>query len=524
MPSGEHAIMPNRCRLSLFVVAVACLSAVAGPAWGDEASDREADRILQATKATADKPTDVPGKLMTMAQEASDSALRVALWQRSHDEGVRLKQYNVAVEAAWKMMSARRAEREAWLAKLVNACQRITTQGSRAKKEAAEETLTSLGKWADQSLSRGRCEEAVKILTQASILARRARSTQISRISDCLGRAKADFLLAQTIKRHKTRLAVNAKDRLARKALIQAYLMDLDDPAAAQRYVDETTDDVWRTYIPLAAKKPESVPEAACLELGNWYKTLAAKAKDAAKIKMLRRAKAYHRRFLSLHAKTDSQKMQIKLSLEQTTKQLRILEAPPQGHWKWFEHLGRAIRDKKYSHTKAIGAEMNRPFEDVPPKGAVLVGLRITWYNPTRLEDPTRPRGQTVIRSVQPVYLSQSGPILGKVYGRPEGKPKAMLARPGYAVGGLVGTEHHPKGGVAPKEIQLVFMKIGKTELVRSRQYASKQYPRGWRSGPVRKVGGSGRFVVGIAGVAGDTIRSLALVVLDPPEEEAPPK
>jgi len=57
--------------------------------------------------------------------------------------------------------------------------------------------------------------------------------------------------------------------------------------------------------VPAAAKGLEAPPELACMELGNWYRSLADAAAEDVKAAMLARAELYYERFLEMHATDD---------------------------------------------------------------------------------------------------------------------------------------------------------------------------------------------------------------------------
>ncbi|MBE3123596.1 MAG: formylglycine-generating enzyme family protein, partial [Planctomycetes bacterium] len=90
------------------------------------------------------------------------------------------------------------------------------------------------------------------------------------------------------------------------REIARLYLVELDNPKAAAEFVDDRCDDETRKYVPAAAKPVGKAPELACKELGDWYRGLADQTSaPASKGAMLRRAKAYYERFMSLHKPND---------------------------------------------------------------------------------------------------------------------------------------------------------------------------------------------------------------------------
>jgi len=123
----------------------------------------------------------------------------------------------------------------------------------------------------------------------------------------------------------KARLATAPNDAAARAELLRLCLVDLDNPAEAAKYMSDADDAATRKYVPAAARGLDQTPELACLELGDWYRGLAAQAAPAAKGPMLARARAYYERFQSLHTTEDLAGTRAKLGLQRVTEDLAKL-------------------------------------------------------------------------------------------------------------------------------------------------------------------------------------------------------
>jgi hypothetical protein len=119
------------------------------------------------------------------------------------------------------------------------------------------------------------------------------------------------------IKSLEAELAADPKDAKAREVLIRYHLCNSGDLAAATKLLTPDVDELLRTYIPLAGKQVEDLPESACLELGHWCRSIAKTATGKAKALMLARAKTCYERFLSLHTKQDISVTRAKIALKQ---------------------------------------------------------------------------------------------------------------------------------------------------------------------------------------------------------------
>jgi len=103
----------------------------------------------------------------------------------------------------------------------------------------------------------------------------------------------------------KARLKAKPADHRTRDRIIRIYLVELDRPDEAGKFVSEDDDEMLLTYIPLAAGSIEKVGETGCYELGEWYVSLAKNAPYAGRTAMLKRAARYYQRFIELHTGDD---------------------------------------------------------------------------------------------------------------------------------------------------------------------------------------------------------------------------
>src|SRR5204863_4830275 len=113
------------------------------------------------------------------------------------------------------------------------------------------------------------------------------------------------------------------------------------------------------------------------------------------------------------------------------------------------------------------------------------------------------------MRSIQAIYLVKGARVEGKIYGEPSLPVKEVVAKPGYAVGGLVsgGAEGMARG----KAFKVVFMRIAGTGLDPADSYQSPwQGEKG--SGAEVKLGGDGSYIIGIQGRCATDIDAFGLV------------
>jgi hypothetical protein len=129
---------------------------------------------------------------------------------------------------------------------------------------------------------------------------------------------------------------------------------------------------------------------------------------------------------------------------------------------KFAETIKQVIAGKKYQPGEAPqGALYRDTTEDLAPDGGLLIGLRCGLES--------MPTGQ-MITSLQPIYLTPKGVVLGKLLGNPDASPVTdLVARDGYAVGGA-----KISGTGTISGVQLQFVRIGDGKLDPADTYDSE--------------------------------------------------
>ncbi len=138
-------------------------------------------------------------------------------------------------------------------------------------------------------------------------------------------------------------------------------------------------------------------------------------------------------------------------------------------------------------------------FRDVGPEGSVLVGVQVTYIE--RFGGPK-------VRSVQPVYRSNKAHYLGLAYGEIVGPVTSVVAKQGYAVGGLV-----THTGLTVDGFRMVFMKVDGDRLDPNDSYESPWIGDA-EGGSPGQVFSNGALVVGLQGRASKEVNALGLTVL----------
>jgi len=200
-----------------------------------------------------------------------------------------------------------------------------------AKTKAGEDVMAALSALAEAQTDAGDSDAAGWTLRQAITVATVIKSENKAALQDRLENLAPRQRVEKQIEAIQAKLDANPKDEASRKELVRLYLVEMDNPAEAAKFLDETVDEATRKYVPAAARPIEEAPQLACTELGDWYKGLADQAATpASKGAMLRRAQAYYQRFLKLHPAADLSRTAATLTLKRIEDALGKLGPAPE--------------------------------------------------------------------------------------------------------------------------------------------------------------------------------------------------
>jgi formylglycine-generating enzyme required for sulfatase activity len=200
-----------------------------------------------------------------------------------------------------------------------------------AKPKAGESVIAALGALAEAQAAAGDIDAAGMALRQAISVATAIKSENKAAIQAQVAGLASQQQVEKQIAALKAKLDANPKDAASRKEMVRLYLVEMDNPAEAAKFVDETLDEATRKYVPAAAKPVEDAPELACTQLGDWYMGLADQtAMPASKGAMLRRAQVYYQRFLALHTAADLGRTAVTLTLKKIDDALAKLGPAPE--------------------------------------------------------------------------------------------------------------------------------------------------------------------------------------------------
>jgi formylglycine-generating enzyme required for sulfatase activity len=310
---------------------------LAGLAWADAASDYKSlfgDEEKAATAKGLKAAPEFAAKMLAAAKTVGEQKdLQTLLYEKAYEFGMKAPAGHATAIEAMKLLidSAPEEKRAASQEKLLSALQvRHAKATGDDRKRMGEEIIALLVTWGDAQADAQHIAEANTLYRRAWTVASAGQSPRtkeiLEKIRDLTAAQESDKRIADL----KAKLEKDPRDPAARAALIVANLGELDQPAEAARLLTVDVDESLRTYVPLAAKKVDDLDEAICIQLAEWYASLAEKASPAGKGVILGRAKECCQRFLVLHTTQDAALLKCKMLQAKVDKALEKAAPPPQ--------------------------------------------------------------------------------------------------------------------------------------------------------------------------------------------------
>ena len=254
-----------------------------------------ASSLLTAAKAAGAKGN--PEMLALIAQAAADLAVKLP-------EG-----YPVAIEAFQLIVDKRPTSDSAALEGLANVCQLVYARSRVADRDkAAARLIDALVTLGDDRTEAGDYARAAGAYRRAQDAATTVKSPDLASIQTKYQYANSRQATLVKIDRLARQLEANPDDAAAHDEIVRLNLVELDSPERAAKYLDPKAGDVRSKFVLLAGMTPGNLPEAAGLQLGDWYAGLADQGSPPARLAMLVRARTYYSIYLDKHAAIDASK------------------------------------------------------------------------------------------------------------------------------------------------------------------------------------------------------------------------
>lgn len=298
-----------------------------------EARGDDADDIAGEIVRKSDSRAEAAAKILTTARSMKATpAIQIRLCEIAYEQGMKTPAGYVAAIAALELLETISPTRaRSWRDRRLDAYRLLYYRSKgEARVENGRKYLSLLRARARASGKGDNWDAAARFYSQAYQVARSLKMPVKSMLFDRMRQANSFKMLHNRVGVLVKALAANPADVSARRQLVMTYLVDLDRPAEAAKYVNDTIDAELRTNVTMAGKDASVLADADLLALGAWYQSLSGKATmKYAKIQMLLRAHDNLGMYLEVYPKADARRLRTKALLRQVDAELERLGYEP---------------------------------------------------------------------------------------------------------------------------------------------------------------------------------------------------
>ena len=407
----RNAWHPRAVVPGLLVLAVLAWTA---PGRADEADDLARQIVGEAkTRAEAAK------KLLDAAGMLKDAPpVQVKLCVKAYEAGIMSPAGHASALAALDMLDKAAPDRaDVWSARRTEVYRLQYLRGDRmARMVAGRKYVEALFAQAAPCRKSGNWADAVKHYRQAHQVARTVNLPEGPAIYMELRAAENHVMVQNRLAALQAAIKKNPDDLTSRKRLVETYVVDLDMPDQAAKFLTDKLDAALRANVTLAAKAAAGLADADFLTLGQWYRSLAAAtAIKETQARLLTRAQDNYKMFLEVYTKKDVHRLRATTGLKAIQAELdRIGAASATGEAQWVDLL--ALADpKKYTITGEWSRQGTGLYGSCKKEG--LVGTPITAVGSYDLQATFTLKSGTEASISIPVGAGQCAVIFGGNYG-----------------------------------------------------------------------------------------------------------
>ena len=304
-----------------------CMFLVGHTAARADETDDLIKQILRETRSAAAAAKELVASAKGLADA---SAVQTRLCEKAYECGVAAPAGYASALAALDLLAkvapARTAE---WDGKRLKVYRLGYLRGDRKDK------FINGGKYVEMLVGRAeRCGKAddwpgaAKLYAVAHGVARTLKLPERPAIYERMREANNWIVVYSRLAGLKTAVEKNPDDTKNRKRLVEMYLIDLDTPHQAAKYLGDGLDAALRKNVSLAAREASELTDTDFLTLGQWYRSLATRtAARTAKARLLTRARDNLVMYLEVYTKKDLQHLRVAKTLKAIDAELKRLGA-----------------------------------------------------------------------------------------------------------------------------------------------------------------------------------------------------
>jgi hypothetical protein len=272
--------------------------------------------------------------LVETARKVTDSPkLQAFLYEKAADMAAKDPSgYSVALEALDALVRLRPAQATAPNDKYLVVCQKQYLAASPAdKRPLADPYRSKLMQVASAKAALGSYTEAIALCRKAADVARVLGPDEVAEVTALSKQIGERQVLAKHVTELEQKLAGGASDPASAREVAGLLAGALEQPAQAAAYLPAAADPALTQCVNLTKAPPSSLTDAQVLQLGDWYKSLAAKTEKTTPLiasSLLQRAEGAYHRYLSLHSVADASNMRATVAVADIGKELDRIGRP----------------------------------------------------------------------------------------------------------------------------------------------------------------------------------------------------
>ena len=288
---------------------IAAVSPWAGAADVDPGMEAIAKELLRRTTSNAQRAS----LLFEAAADAKDDKkLRTYLNEQALEYALQSVHVDTSRTLAYKAISALRVDaperRAHWYAKRIELCRRYyrSPLAPDKKRAAGQYFADYLLRDAQRCQSERRWDMAVPMYKEAAGVFEALNSPGKNDLAAMTAQAVRRAEAYKNITALETQYETNRKDPELRKKLALMWIIDMDSPSRATRYISSKANRTWYDCAHRVTYNVRGVTSVALArQVGDWYtKEIAPLATPQTRGDMLRRARTYYQHALSLKSRS----------------------------------------------------------------------------------------------------------------------------------------------------------------------------------------------------------------------------
>lgn len=282
---------------------------------------------LKQVKASVDRDDDVAlaKQFIDTAQQTKGTPELAAILYREAFGLTRVCEPAVALKAMRILAANSQGDQEEANERIIELLTAMSRTGDAASRNrAADELITIYTQEGDAARDRNDMSKATVAYRKALILAAQRRHASANALRDRIKEAGDRVRTIRQVEQMEQSLLRDANNQSALKELTLMYLLDLQQPSNAARYVRRIKDESLKATLQLALKDEATLIAAESLSLGEAYAAIMKQSEKQRELVAGAYAVYHLRRFLTLESKAGLPRTKAEILIKQINSKIDV--------------------------------------------------------------------------------------------------------------------------------------------------------------------------------------------------------